>query len=153
MILRKFLKVSLLLVSISFFNCLHAEEGSHLYHASIFGGLTTVQKYSDATFGLDIERYLNPQFGISLIGDFAVNNHAHQIAALGFVYHFAPQAKFVLAPGAEFVGTRAKFLVRVGLGYDFKLSDKLTLGPVVNADFVKGYATAWVYGVALGMGF
>ena len=155
MMLQKFLKASLILAAVGIFNFSHAEEGAgfHPFHVSLFAGATSIQKHTDATFGIDIERRLSRQFGIGPIGDFAVNHRAHQIAALGFFFHFNDRFKMVLAPGAEFTYAHTDFLFRSGFAYDGHITENFSIGPAVNADFVRGHAVAWVYGINLGFGF
>jgi len=148
---RRFFSIFLILSIPTSFQVL--AEGDYKYHASVFAGATTYKTMTDSTLGVDLERRVSSDLGLVLIADFAMDNHAHQIVALGLVYHPIESVKLILAPGVEYRGSASDFLVRFGAGYDFHLPHHITIGPVIDADFVKGHATAWVYGLALGVGF
>ena len=56
-------------------------------------------------------------------------------------------------PGMEFTSKKDKFMVRLGLGYEFPLGGHLSLAPEVMTDFIESGAVTWIGGLAIGYEF
>ena len=76
--------------------------------------------------------------------------------ALTAVWHPVEGLYLTAAPGFEWADdehgdSKSEFLVRVGIGYNFKIGEHFTLAPVYNIDFVDGEEIQ-IYGLSLGFG-
>ena len=60
---------------------------------------------------------------------------------------------FFAGPGYEFHGKKDKFLVRIGVAYEWELKHGWSLSPEIIADFLDGGAKTYVAGIAIGHGF
>ena len=104
------------------------------------------------TIGFDYERRLSKVFGIGAIADFVVAGHRERIIAVAGVAH-AGEAKFVLAPGVEYLSDSGEreFIVRLGLMYSFP-TGKIHLEPSLFWDVTQEGGT-WVFGLTVGHEF
>jgi hypothetical protein len=60
--------------------------------------------------------------------------------------------RFQAAPGLEHRDSDDEFLFRLGVAYEFMLTDQWIVMPEIAVDFVDG-EEAYVYGLVLGYGF
>lgn len=92
------------------------------------------------TWGLDLDYRINPLWSIALqtdmkISSFEVEEHGTELArsfpiTVAIVPHFylPKHWSFMLGPGYEFEKTKNIFLVKAGLEYGFKLTERFELG-------------------------
>jgi len=137
------------------------ETEHHLNHLAFFGGITKESSHGhtleEATFGIDYVRHVSPHFGLGAIVDHAGGEIDSTVLAASVVWHPVGGLYLLAAPGVEWVddehgSSDSEFLVRVGIGYDFEIGERFTLGPVYNVDFVDGEEIQ-VFGLTFGFGF
>jgi len=97
------------------------------------------------------------RWGIGIVGEWVASDQAIRewlvIALIN--WHFYKEWKLAFGPGGEVVRESGAFELafRIGLAYEFPLSDGWTLAPEFNADFLKDEALTLLYGVAIGREF
>jgi hypothetical protein len=121
---------------------------------ALFMGATIEDEVTSFTLGLDYERRLSRQFGVGLILDSAFGAGRSFIAAAGFFWHPLRSVRLDVAPGLEVSGEEddSFFVLRLGADYDFEVSERWSVAPNVNLDFVDG-RTVWVLGAELAYAF
>jgi len=135
----------------------HPQAGHH--HKNVvefFGGNT----YEDAhhgsengfTVGFTYERRLSALWGVGGSYEYAAGDFDKWSIGVPLLVHPYKGWRFELAPGLEHKKSEDEFLLRIGAGYEFMLSDRWMLIPEIAVDFVDG-EEAIVYGLAVGFGF
>ena len=127
----------------------------HQHHLSLFVG-NTQEGFSDFGFsiGVDYEYRFNWLFGLGGTVEYAGGDFEHWLALVQMVFHPSENWGIIIAPGTEIKkGEHERdFIFRVGVGYQFHLSETFTIAPVFDIDFSDG-ETLVVYGVQFGFGF
>lgn len=87
---------------------------------------------------------------IEALGDDTIRN-----VSLGVVANWHPADGWALfaGPGYEFTETKDKLLIRFGVGYDFELQNRWTLGPKFIYDVIEGGPRTYILGLAIGREF
>jgi len=133
-----------------------SEEAEPRYRNKLSGfiGVTLEDEANSFTLGVDYERRLGGQFGVGVLADRAFGEGRAFIIAAGLFWHPLSRVRLDIAPGIEMSGADDKtfFVLRIGADYDFELTERWSLGPNVNLDFVDG-RTVWVLGAELGYSF
>jgi len=116
---------------------------------SVFTGVTDDRGDNAFTLGLDYEYHLSEHFGIGGLVDLATGDVRDFIIGVPVFAHPVGGLLVLAVPGMEHQNDGSnEFLFRLGVGWEFELSERFVLTPIVNVDFVDG-EEIWVYGVAL----
>ena len=151
----------------------HAEEGPHFHHnhVAVFLGATTPFDQDKAgktsfTVGADYERRFTPALGVMALADFALGDLKRTaLFAAMFAGHPIDALRIALGPGFELVEQdeiaedgststkhKAFFVISTRATYEFHVG-RVSLTPAAGLDFIGETKTAFVYGVAVGIGF
>ena len=130
-------------------------------HIALFLG--TGEESSDASHwhpadavGIEFEYRLSNSMGIGVvIEDLNVDNRGNTVIIAPFSYHFGSGFRAFAGPGYEFAnsGLKSNFLFRVGIGYEFRISERWSVAPELLNDFVDRNGETWLAGIAVGYGF
>ena len=142
----------------------HADGHLHLNEVVLFLGVTDEGGHdSQGTIGFEYLRLFGKRWGMGGLVDYAGGNQRNAIVAVPFVWIPVGHLKLIAALGIEWHDgrgeaesdghgevdeDRTEFLLRLGIAYDFRLSEQWRLGPTVDVDFVDGHQV-WVYGANL----
>lgn len=135
---------------------LAAQETERPQYRSEIGVLTAatiVEGDFGATFGLSFERRLGRWYGVGAFGDYLTSSSRNVAMGAAFYLHPTRALSAMVAPGVDFrrVGPDL-VLLRMGVGYDFPVSERWVLTPELNIDFEGGYRV-FVVGVEVGWRF
>lgn len=121
--------------------------------AAVLAGVTFVEGEVGATVGISYERRLGRWYGLGAFAEYLTSSSRN--VAMGASFHLHPTSaiKVLVAPGVDFrsVGTDL-VLLRMGVGYDFRVGPRWMISPEVDIDFEGGYRV-YVVGVELGWRF
>lgn len=129
------------------------------HHVAVIagGGLETEDGHSDrAGFALGVayEYRFHEKWGIGAAADALAQNTSRDAAiAVPVSYHPSESWRLFAGPGVEFSDHGNEALLRLGVGYEIRLSDRWTLAPEFVADFVSGGKKLFIGGLALGYEF
>jgi hypothetical protein len=146
----------------------HAEGHEHSNEMAVFLGGTTEDDETHLTLGAEYERRLGERFGVAFVAEHVDGTDAWVFLA-PFTFRPARQLglKLYLGPGfetkeeehapehAEADGRETLFVFRTGTGWAIELG-RVSLTPQVELDLVHehdGWQAAFVFGVAVGLGF
>lgn len=139
------------------------EEEGHgglpYHHVAVIvgGGVETESGHSDragVALGLSYEYRFHEKWGIGASVDALGQNTSRDSAvAVPVSYHLTERWRLFAGPGVEFADHGNEFLIRLGVGYEFRLSGKWTLAPEFVADLVEGGKSLFIGGVAFGYEF
>ena len=116
---------------------------------ALFTGVTDDRGDNAFTLGLDYEYRVSEIFGVGGLVDLAGGGVRSFVVGAPVYLHPFSGLLLVAAPGIEHQDDGSnEFLFRLGVGWEFELSERFVLTPIVNVDFVDG-EEIWVYGVAL----
>lgn len=139
----------------------HGGGGHEFQHEiSLFLGFTDEEGHSaEGTIGFEYAYTLYPRWAVGGLIDYAGGDVRNLV--LGAPVYFRPGRGWVLlaAPGVEFHNgwggetaghgeadeDETDFLFRVGVMYKFRISERFSILPTLDVDFVGG-DTAYVYG-------
>ena len=120
---------------------------------SLFVGITDDRGDNVFSMGLDYEYHLSELIGVGALVDVAGGDVRSSVLGIPVFFHPVGGLFVLVAPGIEFqVDGDNEFLVRLGVGWEFEVSEKWILAPTVDIDFVDG-DKVYVYGVAVGYKF
>lgn len=120
---------------------------------SLFAGITDDRGDNVFSMGLDYEYHFSELIGVGALVDVAGGDVRSSVLGIPVFFHPVGGLFVLVAPGIEFQDDDDnEFLVRLGVGWEFELSEKWTLAPVFNIDFVDS-EEVYVYGVELGYRF
>ncbi len=138
----------------------------HKHHIALFNGATTNFDHdaTDYTVGIDYEFRFCQKFGAGIVGEYVATDSGEWIFGVPVFYHPCGGLKLFAAPLAVFAEEHhdnghntnhdskkeASFSFRIGAAYDFHFG-KFSVGPSIDYDM--GDTKAFVYGLALGIGF
>jgi len=118
--------------------------------------------------GVDYTRDLSPRIGIGAIVEFATAGEREALVAASLVVRLGEALKLVAAPGLileqelessseEHSSRQTRFVVRIGAGYGFEVSDNVELIPILYLDLIEGKEDSvevhLVYGVTVDLKF
>jgi hypothetical protein len=134
-------------------------QGSEHYHKNSVG-LFLGNTYEDSdhgsengfTVGFSYERRFIKLLGIGGFYEYAGGDFDKWSIGVPLFIHPYKGLRFQIAPGLEHRESDDEFLFRLGVAYDFNISEQLAIVPEVNVDFVDG-EEAFVFGLTLGVGF
>ncbi len=134
-----------------------ASEGEPRYRNKVSGfvGVTLEAEEAAAfTLGIGYQRRLGGSFSVGVLAERAFGESRFFLAAAGLAWQPLRRVILYVAPGVELSGADDKtfFVLRIGANYDVELTERWTIGPNVDADFVDG-RTVWVLGAELGYSF
>jgi hypothetical protein len=148
-------------------NASHAEHRHHI--AAVVAATSNLDaKHTDLTLGGDYQYRLTSRWAIGGFGEAIFAEHTESLVGAPLWIYLSRSFWLRTGPGVEFAKesdgshsrssseeghqkTVAKFLFRVGAGYNFELSG-MTIAPTLDFDFVRS-ANALVWGVSIGKGF
>jgi hypothetical protein len=104
------------------------------------------------TVAIAYERRFSELFGIGGFYEYASGDFDKWSIGIPFFLHPYKGLRFQAAPGLEHRDSENEFLFRLGVAYDFILTEKLMLLPEIAVDFVDG-DKAFIYGFILAYGF
>ncbi len=121
---------------------------------ALFVGATAESEEETAfTIGLDYERRLGGPFGVGVLADKPFGAARSFLILGGFFWHPIRPVRLDLAPGLEIIQDEDDaFVLRLGADYDFELTERWSVAPNLNVDFVSG-RTVWVLGAELAYTF
>jgi hypothetical protein len=138
------------------------EEQHHEYphhHLALFAGGgferdSHGHEENGYSLGVVYELKFREKWGIGaaveeLSGD---DTHRSWAVAIPLSYHPNEKWRFFAGPGLE-TGEKDKFLMRVGIGYEYSLNERWSASPEFVIDFVEGGAKTYLLGIAIGYGF
>jgi hypothetical protein len=122
------------------------EEAESPNGIGVFFGNTQNGSLNGASVSFEYERKVTSLIGVGAIAEYAGGDF-ESVGIFAPVY-FHPHAGWVfkIAPGIDIEHSKTRFVVRAGIGYEFKVAPKWALAPQINADFVDG-ETKLVYGL------
>ena len=148
----------------------HEEQHEHFHqnHLAIFVGTTSFLKDDGSHFsiGLDYVRVFSPDspWSLSMLGEVIFAEHTELVFAIPLIFslggsHFwlrsGPGVEIIKEvshkEGMEKTKAKAKFLYRIGVGYDFEIGS-ISLTPSLDLDMVRD-EPALVWGINIGKGF
>ncbi len=157
--------VALLLVALAPAEARAAEE-DHLphHHVSFLLGAMLETKRDPETqkdkaesgfaFGVDYRLQFSHHWEVGVVFEAIGRDTIRDFVTAAHVsYGLDNGLRFFGGPGVEFTEKKNKLLLRLGLGYEFHLSEKWTLSPEGFVDYIEGGAVTWVGGLSLGFGF
>ena len=120
--------------------------------------------------GMDYTRDLSPRIGVGVIAEFATAGEREALFAASLVVRLGEALKLVAAPGLvleqeqelessseEHSSRQFRFVVRIGAGYGFEVSDNVELIPILYLDLIDGKEGSvdvhLVYGVTIDLNF
>jgi hypothetical protein len=162
----------------------HAAHGKEHFHRNFLGILIggtyeSEEKDTFFTLGVEYERLFNPRFAVVLGVEYISEVDALVLVA-PFVYRHGSGLRLFTGPGLELKARRHGadpephgegaavpgdrlpseeenlFLWRFGLGYNFGISERYTIAPAVDFDFVREdghWVQAIVFAVTFGFDF
>ena len=158
-------KVGAALLMLGFFGfaaTANGEEQHHEYphhHLAFFAGAGLERdshghEEKGYALGVEYELKFREKWGIgaaieNLSGD---DLHRSRAVAVPLSYHPNEKWRFFAGPGFE-TGKKDKFLMRVGIGYEFLLNERWSASPEFLIDSVEGGAKTYLLGIAIGYGF
>jgi hypothetical protein len=104
------------------------------------------------TVGLTYEYRFAELFGTGGFVEYACGDFSAWTAGVPLFIHPYKGWRFALAPGLEYKDDEGEFLFRIGVAYEFELSERVVLMPEFNVDFVDG-EELYVFGLSFGWGF
>ena len=141
-----------------------ADDGAHHHanHIAILVGAAHEVEDGDRTsggvLGIVYERKLSDHWYFATAWEqeaFGDKTNRHTVVFAGAAYGITDRWSVYGGPGVEGKerGELDHFLVRLGTGYNFPLSDRFSLKPEFTIDFVEGGTQVYVFALALGYGF
>ena len=116
---------------------------------AVFVGGTSNSDATAITFGLDYQYRISKLIGVGVILDYASGDIESLLIAPAIFFHISA-LEIALAPGAEFSNDDTSAIMRVGLSYEFEISEKFTISPSLCFDTERNLEESIVYGVAFG---
>ena len=113
-------------------------------------------RHSAKAIGLEFEYGLNGKWAVGgVIEHLEVHGNKNTVVVVPVSYFPTKNFRVFAGPGYEFkaIASNDKALLRVGMGYTFRINDRWTLAPEAINDFVDGGYNMWLVGVALGYDF
>jgi opacity protein-like surface antigen len=129
------------------------------HHVAVIagGGVETESGHPDRAgfaLGISYEFRFHEKWGIGASVDaLGQNTRRDSAVAVPVSYHLTERWRLFAGPGVEFADGHNELLIRLGVGYEFRLSGRWTLAPEFVADFVEGGKKLFIGGVALGYEF
>ena len=123
----------------------------------VFGGFTSIDGNTDATFGIEYERRLTNLIGVGVIYEHSPNAHGGDGVSIYMgELHLHPWKELRISVGygkekVHYQGSKTKDIWRLGAAYDFHVGG-VGLAPTLNLDRIDGQ-TATVFGLTLVKGF
>lgn len=136
---------------------IESPDGFERHHAGIFlGGATRfddrAEDETDLAIGVEYEFRMNRAFGVGgIIEGIPTSGVRDLVLATPLTWHPAEGFKLSVAPGLEFHADDTDFLIRFGVGYDFRVG-RFTIGPDLSLDLTH-HSRTLVYGVLAGIEF
>ncbi|MFC1822562.1 hypothetical protein ACFL9T_07630 [Thermodesulfobacteriota bacterium] len=128
------------------------KEEDYRNRIAFFGGNTQDGSENGLSGGLSYEFFLGSHFGVGGAVEYAGGDFDSWVIIAPLFLHPYAGWGFWVAPGVEIEDGETNFLFRIGLGYEFELWPRWSLGPEFNADFSDG-ETKLVYGLTLSLKF
>ena len=130
-----------------------AATPDHRNVAGILAGATFVEGDVGATVGISYERRLGRWYGLGAFAEYLTSSSRNVAMGVSFHLHPTSAIKVVVAPGVDFRSVGPDLvLLRMGVGYDFRVGPRWMISPEVAIDFEGGYRV-YVVGVELGWRF
>lgn len=154
---------ALLALALATARAVHAQEGardpgteegtSRRNSLGLFTGITLDDDKASFTLGLDYERRLSRQLGVGVLFDRAFDGERIFLVAPALFWHPVGALRLDAAPGVEVnQGDEDEFVFRIAADYDFELTERWSVAPNVNLDFVSG-GRVWVLGAEIAYRF
>ena len=128
------------------------------YHLSLFAGFGTESKagsHDENGFALGIEWELrfSEKWGVGAVleglGQDTIRDY---LVVVPVSFHPGGGWRLVAGPGMEFTPKKDKWALRLGVGYEFHISEHWTLAPEAFLDLIETGENTWIAGLALGYG-
>lgn len=129
------------------------------HHLSLFAGLGTESKEGRQdergfALGLEWELRFHEKWGVgAVIEGLGQDTIRNVLVVIPISFHPGGGWRLIGAPGMEFTPKKDKWAFRLGVGYEFHLSEHWTLAPEAFLDLIETGENTWVAGLALGYGF
>jgi len=159
---RSVVVLTIMLGFVSAWAVAEEETGHHLYphqHLAFFAGggfERDSHSHEENGFSLGViyELQFREKWGIGAAVEELSGDDLHRSWAVAIPLNYHPNEKwrFFAGPGFE-TGEKDKFLIRVGIAYEYSLNDRWSASPEFLVDFIEGGAKTYVLGIAIGYGF
>lgn len=107
--------------------------------------------------GLEYQYRIDDHWGIGVIGEYLdVDFRGNVVVVVPVSYMpFGGDFRLFAGPGYEFKQNirKDKWLIRLGTGYDIRLDEHWSIAPEAMIDYLDGYGSTWLVGVAIGYRF
>lgn len=129
------------------------------HHLALFTGLGAETRRDTPdekgfAFGLNYELRFHEHWGVGAgvegLGQDTIRNI---VVVVPVSFHPTNKWRLFAGPGIEFTPKKDKFMVRLGLGYEFPISGHWSLSPEIIGDFIDGGSITWLGGLAIGYEF
>ncbi|MBW1790359.1 MAG: hypothetical protein JRK53_27755 [Deltaproteobacteria bacterium] len=130
------------------------ETPEHRHGVELFLGNTHEDGENGFSIGFTYEYRLNELFGIGGLIEYAGKDFREWVLAAPFFLHPYEGWRFLVAPGIDIEDEDGdnNFLLRAGAAYEFEITERWSITPEFNVDFVDG-DEVFVYGFSFGYGF
>lgn len=128
------------------------------HHLALFvgGGVEEKKDHDKNTWavGLEYEYRFSDLWGVGAVfeklGEDAIRNRA---LIVPFSFHPGRGWRLFTGPGYEWNSKKDKMLLRMGVGYEFKLGGHWSIAPEALVDLIENGDNTWLAGVAIGYHF
>jgi hypothetical protein len=114
------------------------EHEEHEQRVELFLGDADSEGEHGFTVGLIYEYRFTELLGLGGFVEYAGGHHDAWSAGVPLFVHPYGGWRFALAPGFEHRDGEDEFLFRTGVAHEFEVSDRWTVSPEFNVDFVDG---------------
>jgi len=142
----------------------HGEQHHHMNHIAFLVGNAKEEQEdghheSGGMWGIEyIRQIVNEHWRIGAAFEmetFGDNHDRYGVLAFPVSYFVTPSWRVFVAPGLEF-GEHWKSedgMIRLGTGYTFELTERFSITPEAQVDFVEGGKEVYVLSLAFGLAF
>ncbi|MEM1447530.1 MAG: hypothetical protein AAF957_03170 [Planctomycetota bacterium] len=123
------------------------------HHLSVVAAGTHAADEDAPTAGIDYEYRLNRILGVGAVAEYAFEPfNATTVLAVADI-HIWRGLGIQTGPGVVLFDSEQLFVYRIGGLYEFELGGGMTISPQLHYEITDSEADAFVYAIALGVGF
>ena len=150
MINRLIITIAIILVGFQDLSGQEKDEDLNRNGLSIFVGGVTNSESSAFALGIDYQYRISKIVGVGLVMDYSFGDIESLLLAPAVFLHVSA-LEFVVAPGMELSNDDISGIIRLGVSYEFELTERLTLSPSLLYDTERNLEESIVYGLAIGI--
>ena len=147
---RLIVTIVIILFGIQDISAQEKDEDLNKNGLSIFVGGVTNSESSAFALGIDYQYRISKIVGVGLVMDYSFGDIESLLLAPAVFLHVSA-LEFVVAPGMELSNDDISGIIRLGISYEFDLTERLTLSPSLLFDTERNGEESFVYGLALGI--